>query len=71
MTTGERLKAMRINAGYCTTKELEQFAKEIGNGYRASIIYNIESGYRKVGLKVIGKWCKVCKQEKFISNFIK
>ena len=71
MTTGERLKAMRINAGYLTKQEVELFAKKIGNGYRASIIYNIESGYRKVGLKVIEKWCKTCKQEKFIANFSK
>lgn len=69
MTTGERLKAMRINAGYNTTKEVETFAKKIGTGYRASIIFNIESGYRKVGLKVIKKWCEVCGQEKFISTF--
>lgn len=69
MTTGERLKAMRINAGYNTTKEVEVFAKKIGTGYRASIIWNIESGYRKVGLKVIKKWCDVCGQEKFISTF--
>jgi len=69
MTTGERLKAMRINAGFINTKEVEAFAKEISEGYRASIIYNIEAGYRKVGLKVIGKWCKICKQEKFISSF--
>lgn len=68
MTTGQRLKAMRINAGYSTTKEVEVFAKQISIGYRATIIYNIESGYRKVGLKVISKWCEVCGQEKFVSN---
>jgi len=60
MEIHERLKALRLNAGYLNTKDVEKFAKLIGKGYTANHIYNFESGSRKAGQKIKENWAKAC-----------
>jgi transcriptional regulator with XRE-family HTH domain len=52
----ERLKQLRIESGLTQA----QVAKKMGPGYKAPRIYNIESGSKPVGLKMIESYAAAC-----------
>jgi transcriptional regulator with XRE-family HTH domain len=52
----KRLKQLRIESGLTHA----QIAEKMGPGYKAPRIYNIESGLKPVGLKMIESYASAC-----------
>lgn len=52
----ERLKQLRVESGLTHA----QVAAKMGAGYQAPRIYNIESGLKPVGLKMIENYAAAC-----------
>lgn len=55
-TLAKRLKELREKSGLTQA----QVAKKMGPGYQAPRIYNIESGLKPVGLKMIESYAAAC-----------
>lgn len=52
----KRLKQLRVESGLTHA----QIAEKMGPGYQAPRIYNIESGLKPVGLKMIENYAAAC-----------
>lgn len=53
---GARLKALRIKKGLHPS----QIAEEMGVGYKAPVVHNIEAGLKPVGLVMLSNYVAAC-----------